>query len=178
MQNSFRRIPRMLLLLLALAVGSAPLRTLSAQQEIVLNSNSTLSVGKFTSLTVSTTSLALNAGFAGVRATDYAAGSINSAVLTIRSWSNTANWNVTITPTATGKPLGDFSWARTASCAAGTFTTLGAGSVSLFAAAQTTPSPNAGVATQICVRTALSWTGDPASGGAISLPLRFTVAAP
>lgn len=112
--------------------------------------------------------------------TDYVAGYIDAAAVTVRVWAN-RSWTATFTASApTGTPtksVNQFSWVRAASCPATGHTALAAGIANaIFASGTGAATPNAGSPQVLCFRTALSWTGD--TPGTVTLPLSFTVSAP
>jgi hypothetical protein len=102
--------------------------------------------------------------------------------VTVTAWSNnpfTATFTAgAVTPAAKG--IGAFSWARNASAAcpsATAYTTLTNAATPVFASGTTAATPNAGLTTFLCLRTALTWTGD-LSGTTISVPFSFTIGSP
>lgn len=175
-----------LLALLAVSADVASAQSCSSATTCTValtgTTGSTLVVGRFTALTVSPSgTFSLRSGSALSQA-DYTAGFSNSAPVTVTAWSNTA-FTATFTAgavTPAAKGIGAFSWARNASAAcpsATAYTPLTNAATPVFASGTTAATPNAGLTTFLCLRTALSWTGD-LSGTTISVPLGFTIASP
>ena len=173
-------------LLSSLTWVAAPLRAQTCAVSVSCaptgTTSSTLVVGRFTALTVTPSgTFSLRNGSALSQA-QYAAGFANSEPVAVTAWSNaafTATFTTgAVTPTAKG--IGAFSWARNGSVAcpsASGYTTLTNAATPVFASGTTTATPNAGLTTYLCLRTALSWTGD-LSGTSISVPLSFTIGSP
>lgn len=148
---------------------------------LTLSGSVTLSVGRFTNMTVGSTSLQLNSASSAVRSADYQTGFVNSNPVAMTIWS-TAPWSLKAYGVSnTSKAIGDFSFAGTASNAcpsAAAYLTLSATATTANGvpgvAANT---PNAGQVAYLCIRTALSWTADLASPN-VTPTLYFQVSSP
>jgi hypothetical protein len=188
------RAARVLPLVASLALPAAALRAQNCQSStscsfsLTGTTGSSLTVGRFTALAVSPSgTFSLRTGSA-VSAADYNrngagnTGYVDSAPITVTAWSNAA-WSVTFTagaPSPVSKPIGAFSWARSAAAAcpsAAAYATLTNAATPAFGTGTGAATPNAGQTVYLCVRTSLAWAAD-VSGTGISLPLSFTIASP
>lgn len=145
------------------------------------SNSATLTVGRFTHLQVANTSLALNGTVANVRASDYVTGFVNSSPVSMTVWS-TAAWAIKVSGTSnSAKLIGSYSFAgNTANVCPATAAYLamsGTATTATGFVGTTTSTPNSGVTGYLCVRTALSWTLDPASA-AIAPSVFVTVSSP
>lgn len=184
-----KRGPSTLALFVATCLTLLPVHETRAQScsfnpnpcTVTVTGSVTLTVGRFTNMTVASSSVQLNSASAGVRSADYQTGFVNSNPIAMTIWS-TAPWALKASGASnSSKAIGDYSFAGNSAnacpSAAAYLSLSGTATAANGVPGTAANTTNAGQVAYMCIRTALSWTADAPSPN-MAPSLYFQVSSP